>query len=566
VKHMRGAVSSGLKWVFFVWRESEDGTDTQIRYSLPFDVDSGKHGMELVVGLLKLWESYCRATASPSKYSSQRYLSTPNGYATSTEAAPSSSEWFFSRSSHPALTDIGDVGNAGGDYVSARFSLSNMGHDHVANEIAASSDNEPFMRSTPSSARHFMPASLAAMPSASYDHLPAGASASSHVGNTASGSHSSLTGSVRPGDDHVDNHDDGVEDEPVVAIQNSHDSGQNKRHAFGVQHRLTEHINPDDYEQKYPADELFRCLEPNARVWKVYLDEAKMVDDDMVEAWRDTIDILLVFAGLFSAVVTTFVVQSSQSLQPDYSQVSAMLLTELVGLQRAAANGISAGTVPVSAQNATSGFEAAKSDQWVNRLWFISLAFSLATALMAVLVKQWLQYYVSPISGTGKEKAHIRHFRFTGLEIWHVSGIRDGLLEEYLWIELVDEISQMMIEDMQYDTGAAIIHYNNMFIKELLKALTSNISLASYDQLAQKVRNINIAETLRNEPPNVQKLCSEYDKLLELTRMSSELLKTSRPWEEVLAEDTKKSPQTDMRKHGCQWQLCGRSEDASDAV
>ncbi|TFY59913.1 hypothetical protein EVG20_g7616 [Dentipellis fragilis] len=55
VKHMRGAVSSGLKWVFFVWRESEDGTDTQIRYSLPFDVDSGENGMELVVGLLKLW-------------------------------------------------------------------------------------------------------------------------------------------------------------------------------------------------------------------------------------------------------------------------------------------------------------------------------------------------------------------------------------------------------------------------------------------------------------------------------------------------------------------------------
>ncbi|TFY50646.1 hypothetical protein EVG20_g11404, partial [Dentipellis fragilis] len=184
-----------------------------------------------------------------------------------------------------------------------------------------------------------------------------------------------------------------------------------------------QYTNPDDYEQRYPPDEVFKTLDPNARVWKVYLDEAKMVDDDVMEAWRDTIDVLLVFAGLFSAVVTTFVVQSSQSLQPDYSQVSAMLLTELVGLQRAAANGISVNTVPVSAQNATSGFHVARSDQWVNGLWFVSLAFSLATALMAVLVKQWLQYYVSPISGTGKEKAHTRHFRFAGLEKWHVSGI-----------------------------------------------------------------------------------------------------------------------------------------------
>ncbi|TFY56199.1 hypothetical protein EVG20_g9023 [Dentipellis fragilis] len=203
------------------------------------------------------------------------------------------------------------------------------------------------------------------------------------------------------------------------------DGKRKSRRTFGVQHNTqsTYYVNPDDYEKKYPSDEPFKCLEPNARVWKVYLDEAKMVDDDMVEAWRETIDILLVFAGLFSAVVTTFLVQSSQSLQPNYSQVSAMLLTELVGLQRAMASGISVSSVAMSAQNATSGFEATTSDQWVNRLWFISLTFSLATALMAVLVKQWLQYYVSPISGTGKEKAHIHHFRFTGLEKWHVAGI-----------------------------------------------------------------------------------------------------------------------------------------------
>ncbi|KAA1475248.1 hypothetical protein DENSPDRAFT_841994 [Dentipellis sp. KUC8613] len=55
VKHMRGAVSSGFKWAFFVWRDSEDGSETEIRYSLPFNVDGGEHGMELVVGLLKHW-------------------------------------------------------------------------------------------------------------------------------------------------------------------------------------------------------------------------------------------------------------------------------------------------------------------------------------------------------------------------------------------------------------------------------------------------------------------------------------------------------------------------------
>ncbi|KAA1473306.1 hypothetical protein DENSPDRAFT_802371, partial [Dentipellis sp. KUC8613] len=212
-------------------------------------------------------------------------------------------------------------------------------------------------------------------------------------------------------------------EEPGVWSHDVRASGRRKtRYMFGVRHNVqrSQYINPDDYEHKYPPDDFRQCLKPNARVWKVYFDEAKMMDDDMVEAWKDTIDVLLVFAGLFSAVVTTFVVQSSQSLKPDYSQVSAMLLTEMVGLQRALSDGVSPSMIPVSQQNATSGFEVALSDKWVNRLWFISLSFSLATALISVLVKQWLQYYVSPISGGSQEKAHVRHFHYTGLEKWHV--------------------------------------------------------------------------------------------------------------------------------------------------
>ncbi|KAA1470720.1 hypothetical protein DENSPDRAFT_864781 [Dentipellis sp. KUC8613] len=234
--------------------------------------------------------------------------------------------------------------------------------------------------------------------------------------------------------------DDGHSGANMPAVSYPQYSAQKKkpRKMFNVPHKKqdTQYLNPDDYQRKYAVEEDGECMGPNARVWKVYLDEAKMMDDDMVEAWKDTIDVLLVFAGLFSAVVTTFVVQSSQSLQPDYSQVSAMLLTELVGLQRAMANGVSPSVIPVSQQNATSGFQVAASDQWVNRLWFISLAFSLATALISVLVKQWLQYYVSPISGSGQDKAHIRHFRYTGLEKWHVSEIV-GFLPIFMHIALL---------------------------------------------------------------------------------------------------------------------------------
>ena len=127
----------------------------------------------------------------------------------------------------------------------------------------------------------------------------------------------------------------------------------------------------------------------------------------MVEGWRDTLDVLLVFvsivqllrlvatdsfsqAGLFSSVVTTFVVQSSQALQTDYAQISVTLLSEMIAIQRAWANGSPVSDVPRShiSLNAVS---ASKLDYWCNGLWYMSLALSLSVALMAVLVKQWLQ-------------------------------------------------------------------------------------------------------------------------------------------------------------------------------
>ncbi|TFY78691.1 hypothetical protein EWM64_g5323 [Hericium alpestre] len=213
------------------------------------------------------------------------------------------------------------------------------------------------------------------------------------------------------------------------------------------------YLRSGDYEQKYQPDRIEDALGPNARVWHVYLDEAQVFDNNMIEGWRDTIDVLLVFAGLFSAVVTTFVVQTSQNLQPDYSEISALLLSELVGLQRAMAEGQPLASVPLSSKNATS-FVAQKSDQWINGLWFTSLALSLATALMSVLVKQWLQYYMTPVSGPIQEQVHVRQFRYTGVKLWHVGGII-GCLPVLMHLALVLFYIGLVVLAVQLDKGIA---------------------------------------------------------------------------------------------------------------
>ncbi|KZV90176.1 hypothetical protein EXIGLDRAFT_617336, partial [Exidia glandulosa HHB12029] len=71
-------------------------------------------------------------------------------------------------------------------------------------------------------------------------------------------------------------------------------------------------------------------MEPNARVWKVFQDEAKKQDDALLDGWSKTLDILLIFAGLFSAVSTAFIIESYKFLQPDFTEYTARALHALV--------------------------------------------------------------------------------------------------------------------------------------------------------------------------------------------------------------------------------------------
>ncbi|KAF9069288.1 hypothetical protein BDP27DRAFT_1363418 [Rhodocollybia butyracea] len=141
-----------------------------------------------------------------------------------------------------------------------------------------------------------------------------------------------------------------------------------------------------DYMLKYPEDERYHELGDEARIWKVYDDEATAFDNDMVGELSDSLDILLVFAGLFSAVLTTFMAQTSQSLSQDSTQLSASYLSELTMLVRANMNSTAILNIPLTSAT----FSPAILDLWVNGLWFTSLVISLSVALFAVLAKQWL--------------------------------------------------------------------------------------------------------------------------------------------------------------------------------
>ncbi|KAL1666335.1 hypothetical protein GGF50DRAFT_113314 [Schizophyllum commune] len=227
--------------------------------------------------------------------------------------------------------------------------------------------------------------------------------------------------------------------------------GATRRNVFGIRQkpRHQRPANLHDYEEKYDEDAYGEELGPNARFWHVLLDEGRVYDADMVEGWRDTLDVLLVFAGLFSSVVTTFVVQSSQALQTDYAQISATLLSEMIAIQRAWANGSPVGDVPRS-HISLDAISASKLDYWCNGLWYMSLALSLSVALMAVLA------YQSHVSGTPRHQALIRHFRLIGVEQWNIPLIV-GLLPMLLHASLLLFFVGLSLYTFSLDTTIAYV-------------------------------------------------------------------------------------------------------------
>ncbi|TFK78262.1 hypothetical protein K466DRAFT_445407, partial [Polyporus arcularius HHB13444] len=62
---------------------------------------------------------------------------------------------------------------------------------------------------------------------------------------------------------------------------------------------------------------------------------------------------------------------------------------------------------------------------WLNTLWFSSLVFSLASASIALFVKQWL--YEAIVQGTSRHSARLRQYRLNGLLKWRVGMIVTAL-------------------------------------------------------------------------------------------------------------------------------------------
>ncbi|KAG1750524.1 uncharacterized protein EDB91DRAFT_1046188, partial [Suillus paluster] len=111
--------------------------------------------------------------------------------------------------------------------------------------------------------------------------------------------------------------------------------------------------------------------------WAAYNKVSGEYDDNMLERCNGYMDILLLFAGLFSAVTTAFII----AMQPNPVDTTNTLLVQLIQITVYGASAAQP-TILSPSTNYPSIF-------WMQALSYMSLALSLLSTFGAVMGKQW---------------------------------------------------------------------------------------------------------------------------------------------------------------------------------
>ncbi|KAL0562732.1 hypothetical protein V5O48_019349, partial [Marasmius crinis-equi] len=110
--------------------------------------------------------------------------------------------------------------------------------------------------------------------------------------------------------------------------------------------------------------------------WEEVVKRVDRIDDGLGQGWKEDIDTLLVFAGLFSAVVTAFTTESYQWLSEDPADTTVMILNQI----SRQLNGQNVTTV-----NENPRFSPSSSVVRINLFWFLSLILALVDALLGLM-------------------------------------------------------------------------------------------------------------------------------------------------------------------------------------
>ncbi|PVF96674.1 hypothetical protein CPB86DRAFT_497515 [Serendipita vermifera] len=156
---------------------------------------------------------------------------------------------------------------------------------------------------------------------------------------------------------------------------------------------------------------------PNeSSIWEVYINEAVVIDNELVKDWTSSLNFLLVFAAIFSSVLSAFIIESKQMLEQN---PTAVMVDAFIFFINNTANGTHTPYSPAS-------FSPPPFAVSVNCLFFASLSASIVAALASVVALQWVAEYDAAASRSGstpEDRVKRRQFRYGGMKKWKMGEI-----------------------------------------------------------------------------------------------------------------------------------------------
>lgn len=168
--------------------------------------------------------------------------------------------------------------------------------------------------------------------------------------------------------------------------------------AFDIKNALEKGITTDCYSPQFEkTDEEANCDgndnddRDGTGLFSMYLKMAGEEDRIMANSLKADADRVLIFSGLFSAVVTAFLTVSVQDLRPDPQDKPTFYLENIYQLL-ADSDRTDVPTLPTRSR--PPAFSPPRSAVWVHSLWSLSLVIALSSALLAILLQQWVRRYI----------------------------------------------------------------------------------------------------------------------------------------------------------------------------
>lgn len=205
--------------------------------------------------------------------------------------------------------------------------------------------------------------------------------------------------------------------------------------------------------------------ETKAPGWPTVESYFEKYDQTFMENYSDDIDNLLILDGLFSAVITAFIIPAYGLLQLNTSQLSNDLLSRLVlhfeGEIIAAAH-----SPPVK------DFQPSIAARWINSLWFVGLLLSLGSALLGILAKQWIREFLSWNNPTASARQNVlvRQIRAEAWESWRVNALI-VTIPLLLEMAIVLFVSGLVVFVWSIDVVVAIVVASSVFLFIVLFAV-----------------------------------------------------------------------------------------------